>query len=244
MLKANGLKLPILLSAIILGCSGLPVLAQEMPQEMPPETPVPSEPVELAPPPPPIIDQTAPVAVSSGKGDILPVKSADEAGIIIDENATTDPVVKLTPDRSELIRLRRKPAAVILGNPAHLNILPEGENTLVLVPRTPGATFFTVLDEENNVIMQRHVLVAVAKDKYVRIRKSCGGTRNCQPTQVYYCPDMCHQIIGNEDTEQAAAVSSEEGGAVASAGSEDQEESPAQSDPEQTDTTDNSESAE
>jgi hypothetical protein len=102
--------------------------------------------------------------------------------------------------------------------PAHLNILPEGPNTLVLIPRAPGATYFTVLDGENKVIMQRHVIVASPKEKYVRIRKSCATSKGCQPTQVYYCPDMCHEIILNDkqgiETAKSDAVGSEISDAV------------------------------
>lgn len=151
-------------------------------------------------------------------GDILPVKAASESNIAVDENSPTHPPVRLTPDKSELIRLDRKASTVLVGAPAHLNILPEGPNTLVLIPRAPGATYFTVLDEENKVIMQRHVIVASPKEKYVRIRKSCASSKGCQPTQVYYCPDMCHEIILNDNqgikTAESDAVGSEIGDAV------------------------------
>lgn len=141
--------------------------------------------------------------------DLLPVKSAEEAHIALDETNPTHPAIKLTPDKSELIRLERKAASVILGNPAHLSILPEGPSTLVLVPKAPGATYFMVLDEENKIIMQRHVIVAGPQEKYVRIRKSCASSRDCQPTQVYYCPDMCHEILlnGTQDGKNTGAVS-------------------------------------
>ena len=141
--------------------------------------------------------------------DILPVKSAEDASVKLDEANPTHPAIKLTPDKSELVRLERKAASVLLGNPAHLSILPEGPNTLVLVPKAPCATYFTVLDEENKVIMQRHVIVAGPQEKYVRIRKSCASSRDCQPTQVYYCPDMCHEILlnGAQDGKDAGAAS-------------------------------------
>ncbi|MGB4056767.1 MAG: pilus assembly protein N-terminal domain-containing protein [Alphaproteobacteria bacterium] len=176
-------SLPILLSALILGF--MPAHAQD------------SATTEQAPPPAPTL---------SG-GDIVPVKSADELHINIDENSPTHPPVRMTPDKSELIRLDRKAAAVVIGNPAHLSILPEGSNTLVLVARAPGATYFTALDEDGKVIMQRHVIIAAPKEKYVRIRKSCGNSTDCAPTQVYYCPDMCHEIILNNGESGSDAAS-------------------------------------
>ena len=154
--------------------------------------------------------------------DILPVKAASEVNIAIDEANPTHPPVTLTPDKSELIRLDRKASTVLVGAPAHLNILPEGPNTLVLIPRAPGATYFTVLDEENKVIMQRHVIVASPKEKYVRIRKSCASSKGCQPTQVYYCPDMCHEIILNDKQGIETAESDEVGSEISDAvGEED-----------------------
>ncbi|MGB4106496.1 MAG: pilus assembly protein N-terminal domain-containing protein [Alphaproteobacteria bacterium] len=156
-----------------------------------------------------VLSLPAAPAYAQGEGaplaqtDILPVRAASEADVVIDESNPTHPPVRLTPDKTELIRLDRKASTVLVGNPGHLNILPEGPNSLVLIPRAPGATYFTVLDEANKIIMQRHVIVASPKEKYVRIRKSCGGAsgKDCQPTQVYYCPDMCHEIMLNAQGE-------------------------------------------
>ena len=55
--------------------------------------------------------------------------------------------------------------------------------------------------------MQRHVIVGSPKQKYVRIRKSCSGNqKDCQPTQVYYCPDMCHKVnIAMEDSKSESS---------------------------------------
>ena len=106
----------------------------------------------------------------------------------------THPPVRLTPDKSELIRLDRDAASVIVGNPTHLSILLDSTRLLILAPRAPGATYFTVLDSNGNVIMQRHVIVASPQEKYLRIRRSCSGSSDCQATSVYYCPDMCHEI--------------------------------------------------
>lgn len=197
------LTLPILLSALVLSLPGAPSYAQDAPSQAP-------------------LAQT----------DIMPVKAASEADIAIDEANPTHPPVRLTPDKSELIRLDRKANTVLVGNPQHLNILPEGPNSLVLIPRAPGATYFTVLDGENKVIMQRHVIVASPKEKYVRIRKSCANSKGCQPTQVYYCPDMCHEIILNDkqgiQTAKSDQVGSEISDAVEKGNDEDAADKPAE----------------
>lgn len=109
--------------------------------------------------------------------------------------ATTHPMLRLMPDKSELVRLDRNAVSVIVGNPSHLSVLLDTPNTLVLVPRAAGATHFTVLDGAGNVVMQRHVVVASPKKNYVRVRRSCAnGAEGCRATSVYFCPDICHEI--------------------------------------------------
>jgi hypothetical protein len=80
----------------------------------------------------------------------------------------------------------------------------------VVIPRAPGATYFTVLDKDGNVIMQRHVVVAAPKKNYVRVRRSCANAPEgtaCAPTSVYFCPDMCHEI-GAAGAEGSGATTS------------------------------------
>lgn len=153
-----------------------------------------------------------PAAYAQGQGggnvDILPALSSPENISHFDESEATHPPLRLTPDKSELVRLDRKAASIIIGNPSHLNILAENARTLVLISRIPGATYFSVLDPVGDVIMQRHVIVASPKKKYLRIRRSCAASENrdCTETDVYYCPDMCHEIsITGEDEENAGA---------------------------------------
>ena len=140
--------------------------------------------------------------------DVLPALSLSVDDVsALNDNEITHPAMSLTPDKSEIVRLDREAATVIVGNPAHLSILAENTKTLVLVPKAPGATYFTVLDRQSQVVMQRHVVVGKAAAQYMRVRKSCAGSKdaNCQTTQVYYCPDMCHEIIMNAVSEQGAS---------------------------------------
>lgn len=128
--------------------------------------------------------------------DLLPpVAAAPNAPNDLSQPADTDPIIRLTPDKSELIPLPRDAVSVVVGNPNHLSVLLDTPRMLVLVPKAPGATSFTVLDEAGTVVMQRHALVAAPKDKYVRIRRSCpAGSTTCRATSVYFCPDMCHEV--------------------------------------------------
>lgn len=146
--------------------------------------------------------------------DILPAKSVLNAPEMINETDTTHATLNLTPDKSELIRLKDDAASVIVGNPAHLSVLAESSKLLVFIPRMAGATYVTVLAADGSVIMQRHVIVASPKEKYIRIRSSCAASddKNCQATQVYYCPDMCHAIAGATDGTEPQSTSSANGG--------------------------------
>lgn len=109
--------------------------------------------------------------------------------------ADTHPMLRLTPDKSELLRLSTEIDAMIIGNPAHLNVILDGPRSVLLVPRDPGATHITLLDKEGRVIMQRHVIVASPKEQYLRIRRTCpSGSDDCERTSVYFCPDMCHTV--------------------------------------------------
>ena len=140
--------------------------------------------------------------------DVLPAMSLSVDDVpAMNDNEITHPTMTLTPDKTEIVRLDREAATVIVGNPAHLSVLAENTKTLIIVPKAPGATYFTVLDNQSQPIMQRHVIVGKAEAQYVRIRKSCAGSKdeNCQTTQVYYCPDMCHEIIMNAVSDQNAS---------------------------------------
>ncbi len=158
--------------------------------------------------------------------DILPAKSLSSDSPYVDVNDATHPPVRLTPDRSELIRLDQEAGTIIIGNEAHLSILADSAKRLVLVPEIPGATHFTILDREGNLLMQRHVIVASPKEKYIRIKGSCEeGSDECVPTRVYYCPDMCHETLVRVTEEEKEDQSLEEiiGEAVTGSGEADSE---------------------
>lgn len=140
------------------------------------------------------------------KGDLMPPTSETTDATLQPLDAETHPPLKLTPDKSELVRLDKEAASVVVGNPAHITVLLDTPKLAVVVPRAPGATFFSVLDKDGNIIMQRHVIVAAPHKNYVRIRRSCSAlppNTPCQATSVYFCPDMCHEIVAGqgEDTQ-------------------------------------------
>lgn len=142
--------------------------------------------------------------------DILPARTLEGVEPQLDHDVT-DPALQLSPDRSELIRLERDAASIIIGNSNHLNVVADSPRTIVVIPRMPGVSNFTVLDHEGNTIMQREVIVAGPKQNYVRIRNTCTGQdSSCKKTDVYYCPDTCHEVGLVRDSKEPSSVTSYE----------------------------------
>lgn len=111
------------------------------------------------------------------------------------------PLLRLTPDKIEILKLEKDAVNVIVGNQKHLVAMMETSRQVLLVPRTPGATHLQVLDARGNTIMERSVIVASPKQDYVRVRRACKNdtTGNCTEFSVFYCPDMCHSVHVTQD---------------------------------------------
>jgi len=137
---------------------------------------------------------------------IAPHASAEEKNMITDilpqmtinkDKGTnhTHPAIKLTLDKSELIRFDQEIGSIIIGNPSHINAIADSATILIIVPRSPGATHFTVLGKKGETLMQRHVIVAGPKKDYVRVRRTCTNAGDaCEEDSIFYCPDTCHEI--------------------------------------------------
>lgn len=122
----------------------------------------------------------------------------------VDQMDTTHPIMNLSQDKSEMITLKQDAASVIVGNPNHVSVLLDTPRTLVVVPRVAGASHFTVIGKDGSTLMQRHIIVGGPKEKYVRIRRSCGANdRDCQATSTYFCPDVCHEVSENNTAPSA-----------------------------------------
>lgn len=118
----------------------------------------------------------------------------DSKSVSRDENAG---ILRLTPDKTHVLRLERDAASVIVANPEHAGVMLDSPRLLIIMPRQPGTTSFTVLDARGESLLEKTVIVsAVQQDKqYVRIRRMCDGNDNsCVPSANYYCPDGCYEI--------------------------------------------------
>lgn len=102
--------------------------------------------------------------------------------------------IRLTPDRTKILRLRESAASVIVANPAHAAVTLDSPRLLILMPREPGTTSFTVLNAAGKVLLERNIIVSAAQPQYVRVRRICGNARDCEPSNFYYCPDGCFEV--------------------------------------------------
>jgi hypothetical protein len=99
--------------------------------------------------------------------------------------SATDLIVRY--DQSQLLRLPRPAAEIIVGNPSIADVTLQDGNLLVVTGKTFGITNVIALDTAHNVIQDQRVLVERDDRKIVNLHK--GSTRftyactpNCEPT--------------------------------------------------------------
>ena len=115
--------------------------------------------------------------------------------VISAEIINNDGTLRLTPDEHKLIRLDQDAASVIVNNPVHAEVLLDSPRLLIVMPRQPGTTLFTVLNALGETVLQKIIIVTNVKSKHVRIRRICSGNDpSCVPAAYYYCPDGCYEV--------------------------------------------------
>ena len=106
-----------------------------------------------------------------------------------------DDTLRLTTDKNKLIRLEKEAASVIVNNPEHAQVMLDSPRLLIVMPRQPGATSFSVLDARGNVILHKEIIVTNVTPHYVRIRRMCSGNdASCAPSSYFYCPNGCYEV--------------------------------------------------
>lgn len=122
-------------------------------------------------------------------------------------SSAPDDAIRLTPDRTRILRLDQDAASVIVTNPAHAAVIMDSPRLLVVMPRAPGTTSFTVLNREGQTILERSVIVTGAQQKYVRVRRMCAeGDASCAASAYYYCPDGCYEVQPVADDGSAGSI--------------------------------------
>lgn len=119
-----------------------------------------------------------------------------------------NPLLHLSLDQSELIQLTEDAASIIVANPSHASVLVDTPRHVVVVPRQPGTTSLTILNESGDTILSRQLVIGAKKPDYVKIRRACGrsggeGQAPCQALSYYYCPDGCDEMAmqSGDDTQ-------------------------------------------
>ncbi len=102
-----------------------------------------------------------------------------------------DLVVKY--DQSQLLRLPRPVAEIIIGNPTIADVTVQAPNLLVVTGKTFGITNVISLDAERNVIMDQRVVVVREETRVVNLQK--GSKR-----ESYNCTPICNPslVIGDD----------------------------------------------
>lgn len=141
-------------------------------------------------------------------------------------SVTEDKALRLTSNKNVLVRLDQDAASVIVSNPNNVAIMLDSPRLLIVMPRLPGATSFTVLNGSGETILQKDVIVTNVQPQYVRIRRMCSGSdSSCMSAAYYYCPDGCYEVTpvspgssGNIPAPPATAAAREAVNAAASLG--------------------------
>jgi hypothetical protein len=91
-------------------------------------------------------------------------------------------------DQSQLLRLPRPVASVIIGNPSIADVAIQGGNLLVVTGKTFGVTNIIALDSERNIIQDQRIVVQRDEVRTVNLTK--GGMR-----QSYSCTPHCSPTL-------------------------------------------------
>ena len=97
-------------------------------------------------------------------------------------------------DQSQLVKLARPAAEIIIGNPSIAEVTVQNGNLLVVTGKTFGITNMIILDAQKNIILDQRILVKRDEAKVVNLMR---GTQR----QSYNCTPQCNPsiVIGDED---------------------------------------------
>lgn len=104
-------------------------------------------------------------------------------------------------DQSQLLRLPRPVAEVIIGNPSIADVAVQGGNLLVITGKSFGVTNIIALDADRNVIQDQRVVVDQDDRRTVALYR--GALR-----QTFTCAPVCSPaIIVGDDPKVFDAIS-------------------------------------
>jgi Flp pilus assembly secretin CpaC len=151
---------------------------------------------------------SAPTAALLASAAMLAALATD-----IGSAAASDMVVKL--DQSQLLRLPRPAADIIIGNPNVADVAIQGGNLLVVTGKSFGITNIIILDADRNIIQDQRIMVERDVNKIVHLhrginRQSWNCSPQCNPTVTLGDdPTFFSQTMGNA----SAKIKNNEGAA-------------------------------
>ena len=115
------------------------------------------------------------------------------AGSCLAQTRTSEDLI-VNYDQSQLVKLPRPAAEIIIGNPSIAEVNVQNGNLLVVTGKTFGITNMIILDAQKNIILDQRILVKRDEAKVVNLMR---GTQR----QSYNCTPQCNPsiVIGDED---------------------------------------------
>ena len=136
------------------------------------------------------------------------------AGFATLEARAEDLIVKF--DQSQILRLPRPAAEIIVGNPSIADVAIQSGNILVITGKSFGITNIIALDAERNVIQDQRVMVERDERNVVNMyrgvqRQTFACTPNCSPMlTIGDDNDFFTKILGHNGSKTKAAESGSE----------------------------------
>jgi hypothetical protein len=122
------------------------------------------------------------------------------ASIAVAPAAAEELVVRY--DQSQLLRVPRPIAEIIIGNPSIADIHVQATNLLVVTGKSFGTTNVIVLDADRNVIQDQRIVVVRDPARQVSLYK---GTKR----ETYSCAPNCNPaLVGGDDPKYFGEVKS------------------------------------
>lgn len=103
-----------------------------------------------------------------------------------DTSSASDLIVKY--DQSQILRLPRPVAQIIIGNPTIADVVIQSSQLLVVTGKAFGITNIIALDQAGYVIQDQRVMVERDEVKVVNVTK--GGSR-----ESYNCSPQCNPMM-------------------------------------------------
>ena len=104
-------------------------------------------------------------------------------------------------DQSQLLRLPRPVAEIIIGNPSIADVTVQSGDLLVITGKTFGITNVIALDADRNVIQDQRVMVMREEARVVNLQKGSkretyNCTPNCNPSLVVGDDNAYFESVG------------------------------------------------